>query len=195
MIKMVLSVLGLVAAGGIFFAYTQPHYDDIRATKAQIAEYDQALDRAAELQNLKQSLLSRYNAFNPANLERLQKLLPDHVDNVRLVLDLDRLASQHGMALQNVVISNPASEAGQQSTVGNVITASKQKYDSLTLEFSTLGSYQSFKAFLQDLEASLRIVDLVSLKLQPGGSSAQPGQTQAEPAYQYDVTIRTYWLK
>src|SRR3989338_10618623 len=104
MMKTIFSVAGLAIAGAAFILFTQPNYDTAKALEAQIAEYNQALDKAAELQQLKQSLLSRYNAFNPADLDRLHKLLPDHVDNVRLVLDLDNLAARNGMALQNVLI-------------------------------------------------------------------------------------------
>lgn len=189
MIKAILSVVGLAIAGGVFFMYTQPAYDTVQTLKTQIKEYNQALEKAAELQQLKQSLLSRYNSFNPADIDRLQKLLPDHVDNVRLVLDIDNLAGKHGMALQNVVISNPTSEAAGSSVIG-IIGGSSQKYDSLTLKFATQGTYQNFAAFLQDLEASLRVVDLVALSL--SRDSVEP---KAEPTYKYNITIRTYWLK
>jgi Tfp pilus assembly protein PilO len=181
-------MIGLALAAAIFFMYTQPTYDSVQSVRATISEYDAALDKAAELQQIKQSLLSRYNAFNPSDLERLQKLLPDHVDNVRLVLDLDNLAGQHGMALQNVVISNPASATQDAGAIGN-IAAGRALYDSLTLKFATRGSYQTFTTFLQDLETSLRIVDLVSLALHPDGTVG------GEPAYRFDITIRTYWLK
>lgn len=190
MTKIILSVMGLAVAGGVFFMYTQPSYDNVQILAAQIKEYDQALEKAAELQELKQSLLSRYNAFNPADLDRLQKLLPDHVDNVRLVLDLDNLAGRHGMALQNVVISNPASEKRETGVIG-AIGGGLQKYDSLILRFSTQGTYANFTAFLQDLEASLRIVDLVSLGLDREASA----QSQGEPTYSYNISVRTYWLK
>lgn len=191
MAKSIISLVGLGVAVGIFIMYTQPTYDDVRLLESQIREYDQALERAAELQRLKQSLLSRYNTFNPADLDRLQKLLPDHVDNVRLVLDLDSLAARHGMALQNVVISSPASESGERGSV-SVIGGGRQKFDSLTLKFATVGSYQNFRSFLEDLESSLRVVDLVSLKLGPETTiSTQVG----EPIYKYDITLRTYWLK
>ena len=64
-------------------------------------------------------------------------------------------------------------------------------YDSLTLKFSTSGTYNNFKDFLHGLEASLRIVDLVSLSLTP-----QNGVTPAgENVYLYDIILRTYWLK
>lgn len=169
--------------------YTQPTYDHVRTLQSKVGEYDQALEKAAELQELKQSLLSRYNAFDPADLDRLHKLLPDHVDNVRLVLDLDNLAGRHGMALQNVVVSNPASEPSNPGAI-STIGAGTQRFDSLTLKFTTHGSYEDFISFLQDIEASLRIVDLVSLSLAGEGIL-----NAGNPTYRYDITIRTYWLK
>ena len=107
MMRTILSLAGLGLAAGIFIFYTQPTYLDVQGLRTQIDQYNEALDKAAQLQSLKQSLLSRYNAFNPDDIDRLHKLLPDHVDNVRLVLDLDNLAGRYAMALQNVVISNP----------------------------------------------------------------------------------------
>ncbi|MCE9541620.1 type 4a pilus biogenesis protein PilO [Candidatus Kaiserbacteria bacterium] len=189
--KTIISMIGLVAAAGIFFMYTQPTYDQSGTVKGQIAEYDAALTKSTELQQLKQTLLSRYNTFSPADVDRLQKLLPDHVDNVRLILDLDNMAGRHGMALQNVAISAPQTESTSK-TAASSISSSKQRYDSLTLKFSTAGSYDTFQQFLLDLETSLRIVDLISLRL-TRVSSADSKDTN--PSYTYDITIRTYWLK
>lgn len=189
MIKLTISIVALGIAGAVFFFYTQPTYDGIQGLQGQITQYNQALDKANELQQLKQTLLSRYNAFNPADLDRLQKLLPDHVDNVRLVLDLDNLAAHHNMALQNVVISNPSSATPGTGTIGSIGTG-QQKFDSLTLKFSTRGTYDDFKAFLEDLESSLRIVDLVTLDITPDA-----GAIGGQPVFRYDLTIRTYWLK
>jgi len=190
MVRTIFAITGLLLAGGIFFSYTQPRFDTVRALEVQIAQYNEALEKAAELQQIKQSLLSRYNTFNPADLGRLQKLLPDHVDNVRLVLDLDNLAARYNMALQNVVISEPTSTESAPGTIA-AGGGSRQKYDSLTLKFRTQGTYGDFNAFLGDLESSLRLVDLVSLTLERITSA----QATGEPNYRYDITIRTYWLK
>ncbi len=189
MTKLILSVAALAIAGGVLMFYTQPTYDQVLALELEVGEYNQALEKAAELQALKQSLLSRYNAFNPADIDRLHKLLPDHVDNVRLVLDLDNLAGRHGMALQNVTLSNPT--ATQEKGAIGAIGSGREKFQSLTLKFAAHGTYADFRGFIEDLERSLRIVDLVSLSLQEG-SDNKPGQ---EPRYRYDITVRTYWLK
>jgi Tfp pilus assembly protein PilO len=190
MIRTLVSIIGVVAAGAVFFLYTKPAYDSVQEVRAQITQYDAALTKATELQSIKQTLLSKYNAFSENDKDKLQKLLPDHVDNVRLILDLDSLASRHGMALQNVVVSTPQTSGGAQTAAG-AISASKQKYDSLLMKFSTQGTYQTFLDFLLDLEQSLRIVDLAALKIATGGAAAAGG----EPVYTYDLTIRTYWLK
>ena len=199
MTRLIIALAGLILAGSIFVFYTRSAYDAVQATQSDIAGYNAALDKARELQQLKQTLLSRYNAFNPTDLDRLQKLLPDHVDNVRLILDLDNLASRYGLSLQNVDVSSSASLSGKSQTAIGAIGTSNQKYDSLTLTFSTRGTYASFYQFLSDLEFSLRTVDLVSLNLSadtgvpsPGGKSSQ---VQQDPVYTYNMTLRTYWLK
>lgn len=200
MIRLILAIAGVLLAGGIFFFYTKPTYDSVRSIGAQVDQYDAALDKASELQQLKQSLLSRYNAFNSNDLDRLRRFLPDHVDNVRLILDLDSLAGRYRLGLQNVDVSGSsgASSAKSQTALG-AIAASGQKYDSLTLKFTTHGTYTAFLQFITDLESSLRVVDLVSLSISSNtpGTSGPSGakQTVGEPQYTYDVTLRTYWLK
>lgn len=189
MMRTIVSLICVVAAGSIFMLYTKPAYDGVQAKNTQIVQYDQALEKATELQQLKQTLLSRYNTFNPADIERLQKLLPDHVDNVRLILDLDSLAGKHGMALQNVAVSSSENKTSTTQTASGAVGASKQKYDSLTIKFTTQGTYDTFKNFIADIEKDLRIVDLVSLDLSNASGSGQSTN------YTYDITLRTYWLK
>ncbi len=188
MTRILFTLLLFIGSIALFLYYTKPAYDSMRSTQEDIAQYDAALSKADELQRLKQQLLSRYNAFNPADIERLRKLLPDHVDNVRLVLDLDTLASKYGFALQNVVID--AQGLVPIATDVAVIGADESPTGSLTLKFATGGSYPQFVEFMQALEDSLRVVDLVELSMDPD-TSAQSN----EPVYRFDVTLRTYWLK
>jgi hypothetical protein len=187
--KNIISVIGIVAAIAVFFFYTKPTYDQAQGQRAMIAEYDAALVKANELQERKKVLLDKFNSFQAADRDRLQKLLPDHVDNVRLILDLDNIASSKGMALQNVVVSTPGAGQSTQTAVGT-ISSSKQKYDVLTTKFSTQGTYAGFQQLITALETSLRLVDLIDLKVSQGAATGS-----AEPLYAFEVTLRTYWLK
>lgn len=189
MTRSILALAFLLTAGTLFFMYTRPVYDAIRINQAQIAQYDQALEKAAQLQQIKQSLLARYNAFNPKDIERLQILLPDHVDNIGLILDLNNLAASHAMALENVDVTD--SNATAANAASATIGATPQQYESLTLRFTTHSTYANFEQFLKELEASLRIVDLESLTITNGGSAGAASNS----VYQYQIILRTYWLK
>lgn len=198
MTKILTMLLCLALAGAVFFVYTNPAYHNIQTLQQRIAEYDAGLEKARELQELKRSLLARYNTFSGEQLDRLSRLLPDHVDNVRLVLDLDNMSTRYGMAIQNVTISR-SDDAGKAraATVIGALSEQTKKYDSLTLQFSTSATYGNFVRFMEDLESSLRIVDLVALSIDSAGSGIveENGQQVAEPFYNYSITVRTYWLK
>ena len=192
MLRYVFALIGLFIAGAIFLWYTKPTYDSVQGVRDESTQYDAALAKAAELQQLKQTLLTRYNSFNPTDLERVQKLLPDHVDNVALILDLDNLAARYQMPIENVDVSTPASSGSSDTAAGiATIGASGQKYDSVTIRFSTRGSYTDFLKLLKDLEMSLRVVDLVQMGISPQGPDERTGQ----PTYSYELMLRTYWLK
>jgi Tfp pilus assembly protein PilO len=175
MVRTIFALLGVGGAVALFLLYTKPAYDSVEALKAENESYDLALEKAAELQRLKQSLLSRYNAFSPADIERLHKLLPDHVDNVRLILDL----------VQNVAVSRPGERSEEN---GSVIGPSRQQYDSVTLTFATQATYDQFQTFLLDLEDSLRIVDLLELSIDGAGVPEGGGDV----VYNFSITLRTY---
>ncbi len=186
--KTIFAIILFVLAGGIFFLYTSPTYATAGDTQAQISQYSAALSKAAQLDALKQKLLAQYNAFNPNDITRLQTMLPDQVNNIGLILDLNNIATSYGMALENVDVSTPNTSTSQSGTVG-AVGPDSQKYASLTLHFATYGSYDEFRSFLTALEQSLRIVDLQTLTITPQTASGGVAQ------YRYDMTLETYWLK
>lgn len=184
----IFSILFICGAIAIFLLYTSPSYENLQTLSAQNGQYNAALDKATQLQELKQTLLSRYQSFDPNALTRLSTMLPDQVDNIRLILDLDSLAGRYGMALQNVDISSPDTQSG---SVVSSIQSTATPYDSLTIQFSTHGTYEQFTQFLTALESSLRLVDVVSISL----ASATQGVPGGEPVYSYSMTVQTYWLR
>jgi hypothetical protein len=47
-------------------------------------------------------LTQKYSTIDPVNLDKLTKLLPDNVDNIRLILEIEKIASPYGMILKDV---------------------------------------------------------------------------------------------
>ncbi len=190
----------------VFFMFANPMYEQISALKAQVSSYNEALDNSKALDIKKDELTTKKNAIKPDDLAKLQKLLPQSIDNIRLILEIEKIAEPYGMVLKDVKYSSndkdtkatgsaaAAPQAAQAPMIG-VATApvSKKDYGIWELGFSTTGSYNNFINFTKDLESNLRIVDVSSIQFSSsgtGGNNAVP-----EGSYKYDFKIKTYWLK
>lgn len=182
--KGIFPLIAVVIAGVVFYFYIDPTYAEIRELRKEEATLNAALSRALELQATRDQLLSRYNTFNPDDLARLEKLLPDHVDNVRLALDMDSLAAQYGMRIRNVSIEK-ADEKKTPARQAKAVGPDERMYESMVLSFTVTGQYDTFRTFLADLEQSLRLVDIESVSF----ASTDVG------LYDFTVSLRTYWLK
>ena len=110
MSRPIFSTILIVLAVVVFFSFVNPTYEEVRALSEESAQFDNALNRSKELQSVRDELLSRYNTFSNENLDRIEKLLPDNLDNVRLILDLDGIASKYGMLIKNVSIADKEEE-------------------------------------------------------------------------------------
>ena len=85
-----------------FFTLISPALQDVKMLKAEMSSYDEALDNARELAEERDKLTKQFNSFAPRNLERLQTLLPNSVNNIRLILEIEDIASPYGMLLRDV---------------------------------------------------------------------------------------------
>ena len=129
------------------------------------------------------------------NISRLQKLLPDSVDNIRLILEIEKLASPYGMVLKDVKYNVLAKDIAllQAVAVKGGKNLLGKNYSVWDLEFSAQGTYNNFLNFVKDLENNLRIVDIHSVQFSSAGNI---GLNPSVPvAYKYSFKIKTYWLK
>ena len=179
--KFFIPTLLIAAAVILFVVYTDPKYQDAKVLAAQNASYDEALTKSAELRKTRDDLLAKRNSFSDSDVSRLQRVLPDNVDNIRFVIDINNIALKDGLALTNVsvgdIVKNSAASTGP-STSGEAV-------GSVTVGFTVSTTYTNFLLFLRDLEHSLRLVDVSKIDYHPGTDGA--GGT-------YQVQVRTYWL-
>ncbi len=180
--RLLLPVILVIAAIGLFVMYTNPTYQGLKGMQAEVSAYNDALDKSQELKGLRDKLQSARNAFSPQDEQKLIRLLPDQVDNIRLIIDINNIAARRGLVLSNVALG----EVSQSSAAAHSLAVgpSSDPVGSVSLGFSVVATYEDFLAFLQDIEHSLRILDIEKLTF--GGGQAG--------TYSFDLTIRTYWL-
>jgi Tfp pilus assembly protein PilO len=192
-------ILILIAISG-FFLFANPLLSSISELNAKAAAYNDALGNSKMLENERDKLTAKYNSIDPENLKKLQKFLPENVDNIRLILEIEQIAAPYGMALSNVKYNTPEQKpaaGGAQTGVfqGGAGKTASSDFGIFDLEFSTIGKYNNFLNFTRDLENNLRMVDISSISFSSTPAGVLGDKVQASDVYKYDFTIKTYWLK
>ena len=181
MFKFLFPTLMLAAAISIFYFFTDPTYQDTKALKLEGKSYVDALDNSKKLLAVRDQLRDKYNGIPQTQIDRLERMVPNNVDNVRLVLEIDRMAAKYGMSIKSIKLSKE-----NVSKEKDLIGKNDKAYGTLGLEFSVDGPYHNFTSFVSDLEKNLRIVDIDGISFSSGSG---------EGVIQFGVRIRTYWLR
>lgn len=187
----ILPSLALMLAVGIFFGYMKPAWSGpLAETKAAIKNDEQALAAADEYKAKQNTLASARNAIDPENLARISTFLPDSVDNVGLILDINALAARSGLSLSNIdVVANDASGARTNTKApapaGALPVARTNLVGSVDLSLSAIGTYAALQSFLIGIEKSARLLDVRDIVVKGSDTGV----------YNYQMTLRLYWLR
>lgn len=211
MMRFITPIILIGISIAVFFVFTSPLYNStdplspgIVALKAQVSSYNEALNSSKALENQRDILTAKYNSFNVDDLIKIQKLLPDSINNIRLILEIEQIALPYGMVLKDVKYSvtdtTKSSTNGGGAVVqgGGTAQSLSKDYGVWDLEFSTVGTYNNFLNFTKNLESNLRIVDISSIQFSSATTTATSGansNSSSLESYKYDFKIKTYWLK
>ncbi len=183
MTRFITPLILVALAVALFVLYTDPAYQGTKEVKAQVDSYDNALTKSQELRRVRDQLISKRNALRVEDLQKLEKVLPDNVDNIRLIIDIDNIATRRGLPLRNVQLGEISDSAVARDPLA--VGDSGNPVGSVTLTFSVSATYEDFLLLLADLEHSLRIVDIENISFDVKDTETND----------YTITIRTYWLR
>lgn len=183
--KSLFSIILIFVSITIFVFFVIPKYESIQTLSAESETYSQALDNARELEILRDSLLSKFNALSPRDLGRLSMMIPDSANNVKLILDLQQLAQQHSLSLQT---ASAEQDGDDQDVASGRIDVESKAYGIVRVSFVIEGTYQDFIAFMKKVEKNLRIVDVEELHFQRVSNNSGN-------KLQFSLQLRSYWLK
>ncbi|HYF12995.1 MAG TPA: type 4a pilus biogenesis protein PilO [Candidatus Paceibacterota bacterium] len=171
-----------LTAVSLFVLYTNPTYQSAKALQEEVRSYDAALDKSQELRKTRDQKIAAYNTFSAENKQRLERVLPDHVDSIHLIIDINSIAARHGLTLSNVELGDISDRAVARNPLA--VGSSGEAVGSLDINFAVVASYEDFLALMQDIEHSLRVMDVehISFTAEERGLNS------------YDISIRTYWL-
>ncbi len=192
------SIVFIIVSLAGFFFFIDPQYKNVKQLQAEKVKNNEIIDLAYKLDARKNELTEKYNQISSTDKDQLEKLLPDTVDNVRLIIDVNNIGEQFGIVIRDISINTkdgkenePKKVITQKSNFDGVLGENSIKYvDSskigiISFSFSVSAKYEVFLQFLNYLEQSLRLVDIRSIEIRRGTGAF----------YDYRVTLDTYWLK
>ncbi len=194
MSNLIATILFLSALGG-FFGYLNPAYQGVTGAptedgksiaelRSDLTQYEDALSKAREIEEARTGLLQAYNAIPAENLARLETLLPDYIDSVRFIIEVNTLATSHHMTLKNVSVEESGKTATQAQPAASSLGPVSKTVASVGVLFTVSGAYGDFRAFLRDAEQSVRLAEVRKVAF----SSAEGG------VYDFALTLVTYRL-
>ncbi len=187
--NLIVPIILILSSLGLFFGYVDPNYKaptpsdpsdyktySITALKQERANFDYILQNSTEIIKKRDGLIEKKGKITNEQISRVEKLLPSNIDNIKLIIEIGKIAQNRGLSPKNVSVGiNNSQTIGGDSSV----------FGTLSLSFTVTATYNNFLNLLSDLENNLRIIDVTNISF----SSTDNGQ------YDFNVTMHTYWLK
>jgi len=183
--KNIISIIIIIISLATFVLVVKPQYTEIKDLEVKKEELGEVLKNAKKLQSIRDTLLNKRKTLSLSDVSRLEKLIPENADNVKLIIEFQRIAEKYDLELQAASASRDDAEEviGGRNTQNFDIES--RDYGVITLDFIISGGYSEFLSFLDDIENNLRITDLRTLSISTGESQQ----------FDFSIAIDTYWLK
>jgi Tfp pilus assembly protein PilO len=176
--KLITTLFFLIAAIAVFFSWTQPYIDGIKVLSQEEQELNEILLNSRNLQERRDEILGVYNTINQNDIFRLNKLLPEQMRAIDMVIEIENIVKGHGLLFKNIGIAAPAKEK-------NIFGLMKKDFETVPLTMVVSGPYNSFVSFLEDLEKSLYLIDINQLTFSSGKVDS----------YEFTIRANTYWKR
>jgi len=189
----ILPIILIISSFAVFFGYVDPNYkngidqvggpdyskSDVVFLKSELSKYDNVLSSANDIVSKRESLIAKRNTITDADQARLERLLPSNIDNIRLIIEISKIAEGRNLVAKNISVGDMS------KITSDTIGQSDSPYGTLSLKFTVNSSYSNFLNLLQDLESNLRLVDITDISFNATESGF----------YDFNVSLNTYWLK
>jgi Tfp pilus assembly protein PilO len=169
--RIIIPLSFIIISIGAFFLVIDPIFSDAKEIRSEVSAYKTALDNSAQLQKIRDSLIEEYKNVKKEDKDRLLHFLPNNVDNIELILEIERLANQNGLPVKNFIFSvedlnkKVVIDEDDGNNFMDDFSGGNLPYGVFPIEFTLTGRYNSFLNFLKEIESNLRLIDIRSVSL------------------------------
>ncbi len=168
----------LILTIAVVYAFALPQYQNVNVLSVEKEEVTKKLDKVDVIEDKKNALLAEFNEISSREVNMVKTLVPESFDYVKLAYDIDSAASRYGISISNV-----ATQDNEVTSVSETEMVNSSPYRSREVYVSFEATYDAFGKLVTDLEKSLRVLDIISLKI----------TTKEGSIYDYELGFRTHW--
>ncbi len=183
MSKNLLNVLLLISSFAVYYLLIHPVYsgtggvwqpaESVTALQALSGQYDETLKQAETLTAQAETLKSQYMRISDEQKQKMEIMVPDSIDKIRLLSEADGMIKQSGLVPDALSYSEGSSNAAGRG--------------SASLSFNIKATYPKFKELMDSIEKSMRLYSI------QGVTFNAPGKEGDLTSFQ--VKLETYYIK
>lgn len=186
----------------IFMTLIKPILTDIGVIQDERIVYQDAVNKAQQLNLKLQELIATRDSFSSNDLSKLGMLLPDTIDSAKVMRDIESIFKIRNIEMtslglgentQNQEIINADDASQQQDSTGVEAPLAQQDF---VVTFS--GSYEDVKSILSLAETNETLIEVVDLHFGSLTQTSEVGNTPQElespDTFDFTLTFRSYGL-
>ncbi len=200
--KSIISLLLIIISIGLYFTFSSKEYANTKELLVVKKNYETAIADSVTLLRKRNEVVAAYNSISEETRSKMSIMLPEYVDVVRFMIDLRSLAIRSNLkivsfnsSVSNVSIGKDTKSNDKQSAIPNNSNpyapnpneAPTSPIKPVSFSISISGSYDQIMSFVENVEVSLRIIDISKFSIVAPATS--------KDSYVANMELKTYWYK
>lgn len=189
-----LNILFIILPVVLYYGYLEPKYlgtpgflfpvgQSISSLQIEKVKYETALSGADLVEEKIKSITGEYKKIPEEQKQKIEKLLPDTVDPIKLRNEVKYIGNMVGVDIPNV------------SVVPGVADQTSSFVGFYTISFTIKGRYFILKNFIKAYEKNMRVFFLESAEIKKY-KSQERGESVSDPGLlQMSIRAKVYYLK
>lgn len=184
MMRTLTPLLSIIVAIVLIVFFAMPQYTEIKGIQTEIEKHKEAIRKYNEFTDELTRKLSIKTSRNVTQNEQLDKVVPESIDDTKILVDLEALAKLHNLLFGNISVLKSDTQLKHTSETAVVGEGQSDELNTVDISFDVLGTYDQFKQFILDLEKSSTLFEVTKISFDASDS----------PYQQISLTVRVYSL-
>lgn len=176
----------------LIFIYINPTFTKIGEIQDDIYKYNDAFAKAEEFNTELANLVRTERSYSLQDREALDLFLPDKVDPVQVMRDLEFLFEGSDVQIDSMSVADAFEPNKNVAFEGEVTEEAQLPYRDFSLSIS--GKYESTKKILSLIESNSYPLEIITMTLDHTTEDNSVTSGSSDELFKYELVLRVHYL-